>query len=81
MPNKNFRDLQGKPLCHWLLDELVELPSTYDIFIDSEDASVFSQLQEDRYGRFDHHQRNDWFASDEANGNHLLHQFALAHPD
>lgn len=81
VPNKNFRDLNGKPLCHWLLDELVQLPEEIDIFIDSEDQEVFENLSNPSYARFQHHTREEWFAEDQANGNHLLHQFALKHPE
>jgi len=81
VPNKNFRDLQGKPLCHWLLEELVELPDSYDIYIDSEEESVFEKLQHESFKRFQFHKREAWFAGDEANGNHMIHQFALARPD
>lgn len=80
VPNKNFRDLNGKPLSHWLLDELVKLPDDMDIFIDSEDSETFQKLSLPQYSRFQHHQREGWFAQDLANGNHLIHQFALSHP-
>jgi len=80
--NKNFRPLCGKPLCCWLLDELVDhCPADWDIFIDSEHRETFAKLG-DRYGeRLKFHQRHDWFAGDGANGNHLIHQFAVRHPD
>ena len=81
VPNKNFRDLQGKPLCHWFLDELVGLPEKYEIFIDSEDEAVFAKIQQAGYDRFRFHQREEWFASDDANGNHMIHQFAVANPE
>jgi CMP-N-acetylneuraminic acid synthetase len=80
VPNKNFRDLNGKPLCHWLLDELVQLPQDIHIYIDSEDVEVFQNLSIPAYSRFQYHTRESWFAEDHANGNHLLHQFALMHP-
>jgi CMP-N-acetylneuraminic acid synthetase len=80
VPNKNFRDLNGKPLCHWLLDELVQLPQDIHIYIDSEDVEVFQNLSIPEYSRFQYHTRELWFAEDHANGNHLLHQFALMHP-
>jgi len=82
VPNKNFRTLCGKPLCCWLLDELVDhAPADWDIYIDSERAETFDQLR-DRFGdRLNWHQRHDWFAGDQANGNHLIHQFAVRHPE
>lgn len=81
VPNKNFRELGGKPLCHWLLDRLVEsCPASWDLVIDSEDLQVWERLQS-RYGqRMKFVQRHAWFASDAANGNHLIHQFAVQHP-
>ena len=79
VPNKNFRDLNGKPLCHWLLDELIQLPIEIDIFVDSEDEEVFEKLSLQKYERIRHHKREGWFAEDRANGNHLLNQFALKH--
>lgn len=79
--NKNFRDLNGKPLCFWVLDELNKLPLEIDIFIDSEDEKIFNKIPKSRFSRFKFHKREHWFASDQANGNHLIHQFALHHPD
>ncbi|MDP0501111.1 MAG: hypothetical protein Q7P63_13535 [Verrucomicrobiota bacterium JB022] len=80
VPNKNFRDLCGKPLCCWLLDELVRCaPPEWDLYVDSEHESVMDMLGA-RYGdRLKFHQRLPWFAGDQANGNHLIHQFALQH--
>ena len=82
VPNKNFRDLAGKMLSYWLLDELVEhCPNDWDIYIDSEKESVMD-LFRDRYkGRIKFHWRTDWFAQDQANGNHFLHQFAVCNPN
>ena len=82
VPNKNFRDLNGKPLCYWLLDRIVtELPESWDIFIDSEDPSVFENLSSSHKKRFRFFQRESWFAGDAANGNHLINQFAIYNPD
>jgi len=82
VPNKNFRDLSGKPLCHWLMDELIDqLPPHCDIFIDSENEAVMELFPKPRYKRLKFHQRQPWFAGDQANGNHLVSQFALAHPE
>lgn len=77
VPNKNFRDLAGKPLCFWMLDEIANnLPEEWDPYIDSENESVMPNIR-DRYGdRFRFHLRNPWFAADHANGNHLITQFA-----
>lgn len=79
VPNKNFRDLNGKPLCYWVLDELVKLPADIDIFIDSEEEIIFQKLAIPRFQRFKFHKRKKWFSHDQANGNHLIHQFALDH--
>lgn len=81
--NKNFRMLSGKKLAHWLLDELVKAaPQKWDLFIDSEDERVMEQIIP-RYGKdtFKFHKRDDWYASDHANGNHLLNQFGLTYQD
>jgi CMP-N-acetylneuraminic acid synthetase len=82
VPNKNFRDLAGKPFSCWLLDELVKnCPEDWDLYIDSESVNAYDQF-DDRYsGRIKFHKRNEWFASDAANGNHLLSQFSNAHPE
>jgi len=82
VPNKNFRDLNGKPSCRWLVDELLEaLPREWDLWIDSEDEAVMQYFEDVEPGRLRFHQRLDWFASDRANGNHLLNHFGLAHPE
>lgn len=80
VPNKNFRELAGKPLSFWLLDEINDnLPAEWDLYIDSEKEEVFDRVKE-RYGdRFKFHKRASWFASDSANGNHLISQFAVLH--
>lgn len=82
VPNKNFRDLAGKPFSCWLLDELHKnCPESWDIYIDSEDIKTY-EFFGDRYpDRFKFHQRSEWFASDAANGNHLMSQFATLHDD
>lgn len=80
--NKNFRILSGKKLAYWLLDEVVEtVPKSWDLFIDSEHEEVMDQIV-NRYDEdtFRFHKRDVWYASDEANGNHLLNQFGQAHP-
>lgn len=81
VPNKNFRELCGKPLSFWLLDELIRhCPEEWDIYIDSENEEnfdFFSKYSE----RVCFHKRHQWFASDEANGNHLITQFAMRRPD
>lgn len=82
VPNKNFYELCGKPLCYWLLDSLMmELPASADVYIDSESENVFSRLRPEHQNRFHFHRRPDWYASNEANGNHLLQQFVSSHPD
>ncbi len=84
VPNKNFRELSGKPLCFWMLDELVEAsPPEWDLYIDSEHPSVHEKVEARHPGRFRYHQREEWFAGDQANGNHLIQQFAIrnAHYD
>jgi CMP-N-acetylneuraminic acid synthetase len=82
VPNKNFRQLNGKPLCYWLLDELLKhAPSTWDIHIDSEDSRTMDKLSPDHRRRFRFFQRNPWYAGDNSNGNHLINQFAVSHPN
>jgi len=82
VPNKNFRNLNGKPLCFWLLDELVRAaPIEWRLFVDSESPKVMERLSSAHRARCAFHQRHPWFASDDANGNHLIHQFAACRPD
>ncbi|MEX2214335.1 MAG: hypothetical protein WD768_09425 [Phycisphaeraceae bacterium] len=82
VPNKNFRDLAGKPLCFWMLDELAkEMAADCQMYIDSEAESVMEPIRK-RFGdRFLFHKRDEWFAGDQANGNHLLSQFVHRHPE
>ena len=82
VPNKNFRDLAGKPFSCWLLDEICSAcPREWDLFIDSEDRSAYEFFEQRYSGRFKFHERGAWFASDAANGNHLMHQFVTMHPE
>jgi N-acylneuraminate cytidylyltransferase len=81
VPNKNFRDLAGKPLCFWFLDEMVRCAQEHwDLFIDSEDPQVFARVDDTHPGKFAYHKRDEWFAGDQANGNHLIQQFAIKRP-
>ena len=82
IPGKNFKQLAGKPLAFWLLDELSsKCPAAWDLYVDSEGHDVMRRVEE-RYGeRYKFHLRNEWFAEDHANGNHLISQFAIAHPE
>jgi CMP-N-acetylneuraminic acid synthetase len=82
IPNKNFHPFHGRPLSHWVLSELAaECPGDWDLFIDSEREEVLENLSVTHRSRFAFHRRPDWYASNEANGNHLLQQFVAAHPD
>lgn len=81
VPGKNFAPLAGRPLFAWLLSELMQLSTPVDVWIDSEDPSTFERIDAELPGSgFGFHQRHEWFAGDTANGNHLLTQFAYAHP-
>lgn len=82
VPNKNFRELAGKPLCCWLLDRLArDCPRDWDIFIDSEDERTFAFIRKIYGERFRFFMREAWYASDQANGNHLIANFAQTHRD
>ena len=81
LPGKNFMNLAGKKLCFWLLDELHELTEQYDVYVDSESPEVLEMIENEYHGAIKTHQRHEWFAGDDANGNHLINQFALLHPE
>tara|TARA_Y100000593_G_C4311198_1_gene338446 strand:+ start:1961 stop:2641 length:681 start_codon:yes stop_codon:yes gene_type:complete len=82
VPDKNFRELNGKPLGCWLLDELTEkCPNEWDIYIDSESEKTFTFFEQKYDNRLKFHKREEWYASDEANGNHLINQFVIKNPD
>ncbi|MCH7228003.1 cytidylyltransferase domain-containing protein [Haloferula sp. A504] len=82
VPNKNFRDLAGKPFSCWLLDEVCNFcPKDWDIYVDSENKSAHDFFENRYNDRLLFHQREEWFASDAANGNHLMHQFVTMHPE
>lgn len=76
--NKNFIELEGKPFYSWLLDRLIEVPKNWSIYIDSENEETFNHIVK-RYGEdtFKFHKRHEAYAQNWANGNHLLHQFAV----
>lgn len=82
IPGKNFAPLAGKPLAYWLLDELAsEVAPRWPVYVDTEGEEVVERVKL-RYGeQFFVHRRYAWFASDRANGNHLLSQFAVHHPE
>lgn len=80
VPNKNFFPLNGKPLCYWVLDRLVQdAPAEWDIFIDSENINVYNKLSQAHRERFLFHKRNEVYAENNANGNHLMQQFIADH--
>lgn len=81
IPGKNFKDYQGKPLFSHLLDRLCkELPDNYQLLIDV-DSKKTLELMDRLYGhKAIVFQRHPWFASNEANGNHLLTNVANNYP-
>lgn len=80
LPGKNFALLLGKELRWWLLDELSKMADKYDVYVDSESDEVLASVLERYNGNIRTHKRHEWFASDAANGNHLIYAFALQHP-
>lgn len=81
IPGKNFKDYQGKPLFRHLLDRLAdELPHNYQLLIDV-DSEDTKELMEGLYGwTAAVVKRPEWFASNAANGNHLLSRIAHISP-
>jgi CMP-N-acetylneuraminic acid synthetase len=77
---KNFRTIAGRPLFAWLLTELLELSFAPDIYVDSESTTTFDRVRAVFPEGIRFHQRSSWYAGNEANGNHLLNQFAVAQP-
>lgn len=81
VPGKNFAPLAGRPLFAWMVGALLGLRTPADVYIDSEDPLVFERVAAEFPGEpLSFHLRDPWFASDAANGNHLLAQFAHAYP-
>lgn len=84
VPNKNFRDISGKPMFAWAIDELLKIDEfDVDIYIDSEGERAFDLISQ-HYGKQEalkYHKRNPWLAEDHANGNHLLNHFSVLNPD
>src|SRR5690554_5038671 len=81
VPNKNRREVGGKPLYAHLLDRIAgHLPHDWRLVVDSESDDVLDEVK----GRYaclvETHKRIPWYASEQANGNHLLVQFACAYP-
>jgi CMP-N-acetylneuraminic acid synthetase len=83
---KNFRELGGVPLFVRHLREIAKLPDDWSVFVDTENQNLLGE----HLSRFDgrpvptrgaFHKRHPCFAEPWANGNHLLTQFACAHPD
>lgn len=82
IPGKNFKEIAGKPCYRWLMDKIVgKLPDGWDIYVDSESDDVLNTLKSCYGCDIKTHKRHEWYASDQANGNHLLNQFAVNHPD
>jgi CMP-N-acetylneuraminic acid synthetase len=74
VPNKNFRKFRGKPLYDHLLGRVDDLPFRHHIYVDSESEEVVNLIAS-KY-KFKVFKREKWFAGDNANGNHLLWNFA-----
>lgn len=84
LPGKNFRLLAGKPLCFWALEQAMYAADErgWHVFVDSEDRKAHDIACESLPGRnLRYHQRHPAFAEDWANGNDLLNQFFVHHPD
>ena len=82
VPGKNLREVGGKPLFAHLLDRLRDdAPKRWRMVVDTDSDEVQEAVSK-RYGDcFEFHRREAWYAGNRANGNHLLIQFAHAHPD
>jgi len=82
VPGKNFREIAGHPLAYFMLNELLKhCPEDWMIVIDTEDASALEKHRDDLpLGSGLVYERPKHLAEKWANGNHLLWNFANAHP-
>ena len=78
VPGKNFRDFDGRPLYHHIIDHAQEAGCFANVFVDTDSSEV---------GDYARHRdcvlihREPWLASDAANGNDLLARHAELVPD
>lgn len=76
VPSKNFLPLNGKALWSHLIDELINLPRIYQIYLDAE-PGVDLKLP----NRVNYNTRPEYLSEAWANGNHLLSDFARRVPE
>jgi N-acylneuraminate cytidylyltransferase len=75
---KNFRALGNKPLFRYILEAAMQSESFDDIFVDSNSNVVREFCKKNALGYIE---REEWLASNQANGNDLLIHHAKVKPD
>jgi CMP-N-acetylneuraminic acid synthetase len=45
VPGKNYRDLGGKPLFHWIVDTLLSIPAIDEVVIDTDSPTIISDVE------------------------------------
>jgi CMP-N-acetylneuraminic acid synthetase len=45
VPGKNYRDLGGKPLFHWIVDTLLSIPAIDEVVIDTDSQTIISDVE------------------------------------
>jgi CMP-N-acetylneuraminic acid synthetase len=45
VPGKNYRDLGGKPLFHWIVDTLLSVPAIDEVVIDTDSPTIIADVE------------------------------------
>jgi len=45
VPGKNYRDLGGKPLFHWIVDTLLSIPAIDEVVIDTDSPTIITDVE------------------------------------
>jgi CMP-N-acetylneuraminic acid synthetase len=45
VPNKNLREFNGRPLCHWMLNTLAATPAVDEVVVDTDSAEIAGEAR------------------------------------
>ncbi len=81
MPRKNFKNLQGKPLYQWILDELLTLSFVQEVVINTDAQTELRSCGLEPGGAVTIRERRPELCGDEVSMNRIIEDDLSAYPD
>ena len=72
IPNKNFKELSGKPLFKWMLDKLLSINEISQVIINTDAIKILTDYGIDKESRVVLEQRPDALCGDMVNMNRII---------